>query len=224
MSQMSHANRNAANPAAGGILAVSLAVALAESFPAGSAFAATEEASLTAPAPRVVPMRKVFQSTDGAWTSPAAVILRSADEWIRWNDRMVADDRAYGAEPLPDGVDWDREIVLVVTLGLRPTITTLELDPPQRFGRGVRITGRIEDLYSSGNSTPCHVIALDRRYADDIELDPSLGTLEPALDPGDPPPGGHRRGAHAIGRIAPLSQPALPAPRTTWGAIKHQFH
>src|SRR5688500_1964420 len=82
-----------------------------------------------------IPMRTVLRYVQGSWTSRVAVILGSEDEWNRWNNTMVASKRAVAPEPLPPGVDWTQEVLLVVSLGEQPTIVHLELEPPLRSGR-----------------------------------------------------------------------------------------
>lgn len=162
-------------------LATAILIAIAPGASQGAP--STDDDSLAAPAPAAwtIPLRTLMDYVDGAWTGRASVVLRSPDEWIRWNKSMVDAGRAYGPEDLPEGVDWNHEAVLVVTLGEQPTVTAVEFDEPRRKGRKVRIHGRIKSTLVQAISTPCRVVAFNRRHADDLELDPVLGTLE------DPP-------------------------------------
>jgi len=183
----------------------------------GAAFAATE-----APAAPAT-MRTVLRFSMSAWVSPAAVVLRSPDEWTRWNNQMAESERAVAPEPLPTGVDWNHEVLLVVALGEFTSFTTFELDPPVKSGHSLYFTGRIEPSWTQTFSSPAHVVAVDRRYADSIELDPAIGVLE---DPFGLPA---RRKAAEPGEILAvtgrleLAGPAVPATASSWGALKHRF-
>jgi len=158
-----------------------------------------------------VKMRTVMHYTMGAWIRPVAVVLRSADEWTRWNDQMVAAEHAVAAELLPAGVDFSREVLLVVAIGECPQLTTFELAEPERAGRTLYFTGRIERTWTQAFSSPCHVVAIDRRFADSIVLDPGIGTLESPF------------GAVA-GRMTLAAAGASIENRTdSWGAVKHLY-
>ena len=161
-----------------------------------------------------IPMRTVLHYVQGAWTSPAAVILGSEEEWIRWNKTMVASKRAVAPEPLPPGVDWAQEVLLVVSLGEQPTIVHLELEPPLRSGRKFSISGQVERTPIQSFSAPCHVVALNRSHARDIVLDPMLGLLEPYAG-GVPLPGNRTRASNEpVQLFGPVS----------WGGVKHRYH
>jgi hypothetical protein len=171
----------------------------------GAALAATEAAA----APET--MRTILCYSLGAWTSPVAVILRCPQQWTLWNESMVATGRAAGAEPLPCGVDWSREVLLVVAIGECNTLTTFELNPPQRSGHRLYFTGRIEITPTPSFSSPCHVVAIDRRFADALELDPSIGVLE------DP--------CGLLTRHTGIASANMitNAKHHSWGALKHEY-
>ena len=161
-----------------------------------------------------IPMRTVLRYVQGAWTSRVAVILGSEEEWIRWNHTMVASKRAVAPEPLPSGVDWAQEVLLVVSLGEQPTIVRLELEPPLRSGRKFSISGQVETTPIQAFSAPCHVVALNRSHAKDIVLDPRLGVLEPYAG-SVPLPGNRARASNEpVQFISPVS----------WGEVKHRYH
>ena len=160
---------------------ISLATAILTALSPGAiASAATNSGLLESPAPAAttIPLRTLMDYVDGAWTGQASIVLRSPDEWVRWNQAMVDAGLAYGAEELPAGVDWHHESVLVVTAGEQATVSVVEMDPPERKGRKVRIHGRIKATLAQGISTPARVVAFERRHADDLELDPTLGQLQ----------------------------------------------
>ena len=161
-----------------------------------------------------IPMRTVLRHVLGSWTSPAAVILGSEDEWKSWNNAMVAAKRAVAPEPLPSGVDWAHEVLLVVALGEQPTIVNFELEPPLRSGRKFSIGGRIEITPIQSYSSPCHVVALNRSHADAIVLDPRLGVLESLIE-SMPSPENRARISNA---------PVLPISPVSWGELKHCYH
>ena len=168
----------------------------------GAALATTE--AIATP----VMMRTILRYSQGAWVCPVAVVVRDPLQWTRWNESMVAAGRAAGIEPVPCGIDWSREVLLVVAIGERSSLTTFELNPPQRSGHRLYFTGRIETSSMQTFSSPCHVVAIDRRFADAIELDPAIGTLE------DPCGLLVRRTAIA----------SASADHRSWGALKHEYH
>jgi len=92
-----------------------------------------------------------------------------------------------------------------------------------RSGRSLYFTGRIEPSWTQSFSSPAHVVAVDRRFADSIELDPAIGVLEYPF--GMPA----RRAAIGSGGGLALEarlESALPgsrADRPSWGALKHHY-
>ena len=185
-----------------------LLILLLSSFASAVAAKGTDDPTTSA-----IPMRTVLHYVQGAWTSRAAVILGSEEEWIRWNHTMVASKRAVAPEPLPAGVDWAQEVLLVVSLGEQPTIVHLELEPPLRSGRKFSISGQVETTPIQSYSAPCHVVALNRSHAKDIVLDPRIGVLEPYAG-SVPLPGNRARASNDPVQLSPVS----------WGEVKHRYH
>jgi len=116
---------------------------------------------------RAAQMRTLMHYADGAWTSPAAVILKSAKDWNDWNEEMVASGKAVGKEAMPN-VDWTREAVLVVTLGESQSPISMELKNGRRVG--LRTEVELSVNWSDGGSAPCQVVAMDKRLAKNIRL------------------------------------------------------
>ena len=116
---------------------------------------------------RTAEMRTLMHYTDGAWTAPAAVILKSAKDWNDWNDMMVARGMAVGKEAMPN-VDWSREAVLVVSLGESESPISMELKNARRMGLRTEIDLALN--WSEGGSSPCQVVAMDKRLARNVRL------------------------------------------------------
>ncbi len=126
-------------------------------------------AQAAAPAPLRAPsaaMRTLLKYWDGAWTAPAAVVLRSAKDWNDWNDEMVARGMAIGREPLPANVNWAREAVLVVSAG--SNAAAVELKNARRIG--LRVEVELAVSYHEGGTSPCHVVAMDKRLLKNVRV------------------------------------------------------
>lgn len=115
-----------------------------------------------------VQTRTLMNLYQGAWTSPVAVVLKSANDWTNWNRDMVNRGMAVAAEPDPANVDWSREAVLVVSLGLMPDARlSLDLASANRMGA----TTQVElSLANAGGSSPALVLAMDRSLAGSVQL------------------------------------------------------
>ena len=116
---------------------------------------------------RTAAMRTLMHYADGAWTAPAAVVLKSAQDWTAWNEEMVASGKAVGMEAMPN-VDWSREAVLVVTLGMSQNPVSMELKNGRRVGLRTEVDLAIN--WNEGGSSPCHVVAIDKRMAKNVRL------------------------------------------------------
>jgi hypothetical protein len=116
-----------------------------------------------------VSTRTVMKYYQGAWTSPCAVVLHSAGEWAAWNQEMVARGMAVGAEAVPANVDWSREAVLVVSLGLNPD-ARMSLDVAGADHRAGRTDLQLSVSYDRGGSAPCVVVAMDKNLAGAVTL------------------------------------------------------
>lgn len=116
---------------------------------------------------RAAQTRTLMHYADGAWTAPAAVILKSAKDWNDWNEMMVARGMAVGKEAMPN-VDWTREAVLVVTLGESQSPISMDLKNARRVGLRTEIDLALN--WNEGGSAPCEVIAMDKRLARNVRL------------------------------------------------------
>jgi PrcB C-terminal len=116
----------------------------------------------SAPANSMSSMRTVDQGTQSNIDEPRTVVIRSADEWSRlW--------RAHAADKPAPAVDFNREMIVGVFLGSRPTA-----------GYSVQIVGTREHAdglvveYRAGSpsrdmmtaqviTTPYHLVAVPKR-------------------------------------------------------------
>jgi hypothetical protein len=160
-----------------------------------------------------VSFRTILHYSSGPWLAPDARVLHTPAEWVAWNHDMVRDGKAVAEEPVPAGVDWVKEVVLVATLGELPQSESLQFESVMRFDHVVFFSGHVDIEPVQSFSAPCHVIAFDRRYAGHIRLDGSLGL---------PDVRGYGPTAPAVpGAERPA--PVAEAPRMTWGAIKAAY-
>src|SRR5438128_2265881 len=103
-----------------------------------------------------VPTRTVLKYGNSAWTSPVAVVLKSAADWTAWNQNMVARGMAINVEAVPAGVDWNIDALLVVALGGGPNVRYgVDLTSVERVGLDTEVT--LSVAYGQGGSYPCVV-------------------------------------------------------------------
>jgi hypothetical protein len=152
----------AMNPKA--LATMAAAVALTLACTAGEGQAQGHSTSRMAP---TVAMRTLMAYDDGAWTSPVAMVLKSAADWTAWNHEMVERGMAIGEEPVPAGVDWSTEAVLVVALG-PGAASRVRLQNAHRVGLHIEM----EAVASSGGSGayPCHVVAMNKQLLKHVRL------------------------------------------------------
>jgi len=118
---------------------------------------------------QAVATRTVMQYGQGAWTAPAAVVLKSEGAWNAWNAMMVRKGKAVGAEAVPAGVDWKEEVLLVVTLGENLNQDwSVALAGATSNGLSTQVTLQLTP--GQGGSSPCVVVAMDRRAALSVSL------------------------------------------------------
>ena len=153
----------------------------------------------------------VMDYGQGAWTAPAAVVLKCEQDWKDWNAYMVEAGMAVGAEAMPAGVNWNTDAVLVVSLGQNlNTDYAVEVASAEHVGMHTTVTLRVTE--GQGGSSPCVVVAMNRNLA-------SCVTLVNA--------GGAPTVAQQYSAAAPLAS-GSPAGgnnvATTWGAVKSAYH
>ena len=158
---------------------------------------------------RAAEMRTLMHYADGAWTSPAAVVLKSAKDWNDWNEEMVASGKAVGKEAMPN-VDWTREAVLVVTLG--ESQMSMDLKNGRRVG--LRTEVELSLNWSQGGSTPCQVVAMDKRLAKNVRLVNAEAAGLSAQVP-----------AYSARTLAnqPMSNPPSVVADASWGEVKDMY-
>ena len=195
----------AMNPKA--LATMAAAVALTLACAAGTAQAENRAIFRLAPA---VAMRTVLAYDDGAWTSPVAVVLRSAADWTAWNHEMVERGMAVGEEPLPAGIDWSREAVLVVALGGEGS--RVRLQNARRIGLRTELEAVLS--HDGGGEYPCHVVAMDKRLLKDVRLTNAAQCGLPAQVSVYAP----------AAALATANDAAAPAPvAASWGEVKDAY-
>jgi hypothetical protein len=154
----------ALNPKALATMAAAVALTLALS--AGIGQAQGRSASHLAPS---LPMRTLMAYDDGAWTSPVAVVLNSPAAWTAWNHEMVARGMAIGEEPVPAGVDWSKEAVLVVALGGGSVpASRVRLENAHRVGLTTEVV--VQPSTDGVGEYPCHVVAMSRQLLKHVQI------------------------------------------------------
>jgi hypothetical protein len=119
---------------------------------------------------RHVPTHTVLKYKMGAWTVPTAMVLTSADAWTKWNQDMVAAGKAIAAEPVPAGVDWKTESVLVVTLGCcRANPIGVDLANAERVALHTDV--ELSLAYGEeGAAYPAVAVAMNKQLASSLRL------------------------------------------------------
>lgn len=195
----------AMNPKALATMAAAVALTLAAA--AGTAQAENRAISRTAPA---VAMRTLLAYDDGAWTSPVAIVLRSAADWTSWNHEMVERGMAIGEEPMPAGIDWNREAVMVVALGGEGS--RVRLQNARRIGLRTELDAALSQ--DGTGEYPCHVVAMDKRLLKNVRLTNAAQCGLPA-----------QVSIYVPGAaLASTNSAAAPAPvATSWGEVKDAY-
>jgi hypothetical protein len=159
-----------------------------------------------------VATRVVMKYAMGAWTAPAAVVLKSPADWNAWNADMVARGMAVGAEMVPANVDWKHEALLVVTLGeCSRTRYALDLASCDRMALHTDVSLAMSCGQGAG-TYPCVVVAMPKQDANSVRLSngaaAGLPTSVPVYSPIQP----------ANGMNAATEQVAA-----SWGEVKDAY-
>jgi hypothetical protein len=158
---------------------------------------------------QTVAMRTLLHYADGAWVAPTSIILKSEHDWQEWNDSMVADGKAVGAEACPSGVDWTKEAVLVVALGQGGGW----VDLPR--ARHIALHTDVDLVVGPGSwdSSPCQVVAMDRKMLTNCRLmnGSSAQPVPVYVSPS------------AQVRMAGAGAGAAEAINASWGAVKAEY-
>lgn len=190
--------------------ATMVAMALTMALNAMPAAAAPRTASV---ARRPVDCRTLESYAMSAWLAPAAVVLTSPEAWAAWNAEMVESGNAVAEEALPAGVDWAREVVLVMALGEQNAPYAMELTEATRSLTSTRMSLHVEA--GRGGTSPALVVALPRHAAHNLSLaaDYTVAGL-----PSSP------EMYEAAGLAAAnASGDAAPVTTASWGAMKAEY-
>jgi len=174
---------------------------------------------------RCAPFQVVQKYVDGPWLVPTLKAMRTKDEWNLQMTRWLADQAVVGREAPPD-IDWNRQSVVVLSLGKQVgnaavtvnqctvdgdiTVLDLHFDTPTQW-----------DPYGDV-AHPAVIVAVDRADLKNLEI--RCDTVVEGL-----PNGQNRRenGARLTGdtAVAPAGESAaaeFPA-NTTWGRVKGSY-
>jgi hypothetical protein len=131
---------------------------------------AAPRAGMRDKAVRQVTCRAIATYGMAAWVAPMAVVVTSPVAWSQWNAEQANAGRAVGEEALPAGVDWSKEVVVVVSLGELSAPLTVELTGGQKRNSQTELNLRV--LTGQGGNCPALVLALDRANCKNVRLVP----------------------------------------------------
>jgi hypothetical protein len=120
------------------------------------------------PQRKAVSCRAVAAYQMSAWVAPMAVVLTSPQAWSQWNREQVDAGRSVGEEALPAGVDWNREVVVVLALGEISESHQVELRGARRWLNETELSLHVEA--GRGGRCPALVLALDRNARRNVKL------------------------------------------------------
>jgi hypothetical protein len=161
---------------------------------------------------RKAAMRTLMNYGEGAWMAPSAIILKSAQDWTEWNDAMVEAGRSVSSVKAPADIDWTKEAVLVVSLGQSQQNASLNLKSVRRIGLRTEID--MELTWGAGGTSPCHVVALDKRMVKNVVLRNAAAAGLAAQVPAYMP---NAAVAQADAMATPVAMVA------TWGELKDAY-
>jgi hypothetical protein len=117
---------------------------------------------------RAVACRTVATYGMSAWVAPMAVVLTSPEAWSQWNREQVDAGRAVAEEALPMGVDWTKEVVLVLALGEVSEAHSVELTSARRNLNVTELNLHVEP--QRGGNCPALVLCLERGARRNVKL------------------------------------------------------
>jgi len=157
-----------------------------------------------------VATRTVLDYGQGAWTAPAAVVLKSEQDWTNWNKYMADHGMAVGPESMPSGVNWSTDALLVVSLGQNLNADySVTVASAQHTGSHTTVTLNV--TAGQGGSSPCVVVAMNRNLASDVSLVGANGVPAVAQQ-------------YSSASLQASGSPAGGSVATTWGALKSAYH
>ena len=164
---------------------------------------------------REVACRSLASYPMAAWVAPMAVVLTSPEAWSRWNREQVDAGRAVAEEALPQGVDWTREVVVVLALGEVVEPHTVEVKGARRSKNATQLDLHVE--MGRGGRCPALVLALDRGAGRNVKLAADY------LVTGMPTEPGTYDVAGASGSLATAGNDGGLVLMTSWGAVKAEY-
>ena len=153
-------------------------VAMTLALAAGSVDAAPRRGVDARAQKKEVACRTIASYPMAAWVSPMAVVLTSPQAWSQWNREQVEAGRAVAEEAMPAGVDWAKEVVVVLALGEVSESHWVEAKGARRTLAGAtELSLHVET--GRGGNCPALVICLDRNARKNVKLsaDYSLGNV-----------------------------------------------
>jgi hypothetical protein len=193
--------------------ATMVAMTLTLAMVAGSVDAAPR-GGVEARAKKEVACRTIASYPMAAWVSPMAVVLTSPQAWSQWNREQVEAGRAVAEEALPAGVDWAKEVVIVLALGEVSEMHYVEAKGARRAPQGATELNLHVETGRGGNC-PALVICLDRSAHRNVKLMADY-TLNGVPNPGTYDAVGSSlatSGANDGGLVV----------TTSWGSIKAEY-
>ncbi len=152
--------------------------------------------------------RTVENYAMSAWMAPVAMVLHSAAQWEKWNERMAEEGLAVAPEALPANVDWAKEAVLVLALGELSDARRMSLTGVTSGLNGTRLSLKVEAGH--GGRTPALVLAISKSAAGRLTLaSDTMGLPECRT--------------YSETNLAGDAMGAPVAVATSWGAMKAEY-
>jgi hypothetical protein len=197
--------------------------------------AGTADAQGNAPASRgglKAATETVARYTDGgAWVVPSVMVATTPEEWNEGMKNAVESGAAVGMEPAPM-VDWNRYMVVVVTMGSAAGYS-LEVVGASQVALTTALNVHVARTTGEEPALNCHVVTVERGNTQMLQL---LVDWNVANLPTEVPVGSSIKSAPGRSQAASRHQlngasstmtasrvSATGASATTWGALKNRY-
>ncbi len=173
-------------------------------------------------AARTVSCRTLASYPMAAWVAPMAVVVTSPEAWSRWNREQVDAGRAVAEEALPLGVDWTKEVVLVLALGEVAEPHQVVVRGAHRSLNTTRLSLDVET--GRGGRCPALVVALDRSCRN-VTLVPNYSLAGVPTQPGTYDAAGSptSTAGNDGGLTSTAGDDGGLVLMTSWGAMKAEY-
>ena len=162
-----------------------------------------------------VAVRSLVAYPMAAWVTPMAVVLTSPEAWSQWNREQVDAGRAVAEEAMPQGVDWSKEVVVVLALGEVSEQHDVKCNGARKTLSAVtELSLQVET--GRGGNCPALVLALERGASRNVKLMANHLLAGVPTEPGT-------YGMTSGGNLASSADAGGLTVVTSWGAMKAEY-